>query len=267
MRMEYFKILFPYVLVLFILVILIYLLSHFGIFKKKSTFIIPRDVKQANFELELARSLSGIKEETLQYIKYELQNEVAQKLSVVRLLISRISYSANVDRPKIVDEIYLITGECIRDIRNISAACVNQHAEQASFFELLQSEIMKIKRTTLREIDLSINANTLELDREHGIILFRLTQELLALVVESSGEKIICIKVNDSERLTEIIIEAAELKFQRIMQKFGQKFRNMAKRAELINTDIKTTALAPAGTQISVTYNKQGTWKKSKLQS
>ena len=157
--------------------------------KKKSQLILLQKIKEATFEQELANSQVEIKEQTLNYIGQELHDDLGQKLSVARLMTNKLSYSTESDNKIIANEINLLIGECIQDIRNISKVFITKQVEHFGFIESLEREIFRIQRFQLLEVHYDINNRDLEINSSHALILFSIIQECINNVIKHSKSK------------------------------------------------------------------------------
>ena len=135
-------IIFSTIIILFVVLMMV---AIYGVFvKKKSQLLLSQQRKDATFEYELAKSQVEIQEQTLNYIGQELHDDLGQKLSVARLMTNKISLSEDHDRLEIADEINLLLGDCIQDIRNLSKVFITKQVKQFGFIESLEREIFRI---------------------------------------------------------------------------------------------------------------------------
>lgn len=241
---------------LILIVVLLFVAIYLLFFKKKSRIILAQQIKDANFEYELAISLIEIKEQTLNYIGHELHEDVGQKLSVARLLTNKIAKSPDIDKNRIVNEINLLIGECIQDIRNLSTVFITRQVEQFAFVETLEKEIVQIERLQLITVDYRINNYDLEINADRGLILFRLIQECINNVIKYSKSKKIQLIVNDSTRNLEIEINDEQTGFYNLLEEVGPRLLNLSSRAKIINAELKINSIENFGTKISIIYNK-----------
>jgi len=109
-----------------IMIVILVIVMVYGVFiKKKSELLLSQQKKEARFEQELATSQVEIKEQTLNYIGQELHDDLGQKLSVARLMTNKINTAEDGEREDIVQEINMLLGECIQDIRNLSKVFIS----------------------------------------------------------------------------------------------------------------------------------------------
>lgn len=229
----------------------------YGVFiKKKSQLLLQQQKKDALFEQELAVSQIEIKEQTLNYIGQELHDDLGQKLSVARLMTSKITLTGCKENVQIAKEINMLVGECIQDIRNLSKVFITGQIEHFGLVDSIEREIRRIKRLDLLEVDYQINNANFEIDSDHALILFRIVQESITNVIKHSKSNVLRIAIENESDLIRIIVED---KGKGMIEKEvvrGTGMNNMENRAKLIRADLKINSLENIGTKVTLIYNK-----------
>lgn len=235
----------------------------YGIFiKKKSEMLLSQQKKEAYFEHELAVSEVEIKEQTLNHIGQELHDDLGQKLAVARLMTNKIISSNENGEGDIAKEINILLGECIQDIRNLSKVFISTQVQHFGFIESLEREIFRIERLELMDVDYKINNHDLEINPEHGLILFRIIQECINNVIKHSKSNKISVEVNDYLDFTKISVNDYGIGFNFNSLDSGSGLKNIKNRAQLINAEFLIKSTKNSGTQISIIYKKQILWKR-----
>ncbi|WP_285268783.1 sensor histidine kinase [Kaistella rhinocerotis] len=239
-----------------ILIVLLILIVIYGVFiKKKSELLLIHQQKEAIFEQELARSQVELQNQTLKYIGQELHDDLGQKLSVARLMTSKLKHADPADL-RIVEEINLILGESLQDIRNISKSFITPAADVGDFVESLEKEVFRIKRLSLLEVDYRINRHHLPINADHGLILFRIIQECITNVIKHSRSKSIQIIVEDRPKQTKFVISDKGIGFKTARNFEGIGLKNMINRAKIINAEFKISSEENQGTAVTIIYKK-----------
>ena len=234
----------------------------YGIFiKKKSELLLSQQKKEALFVQELAISQVEIKEQTLNYIGQELHDDLGQKLSVARLMTNKLARADEIDKTNIAHEINLLIGECIQDIRNLSKVFISKQVRHFGFVESLEREISRIERLELLDVDYRNNNHDLEIDSEHGLILFRIVQECINNVIKHARSNKILIKIEDHVNFIEININDFGIGFNTKKRDDGSGLANIKNRAEIINASFQIKSVENLGTEITISYKKIIPWK------
>lgn len=250
-----------------ILVVILMMVLVYGIFiKKKSELLLSQQKKEALFEQELAISQVEIKEQTLDYIGQELHDDLGQKLSVARLMTSKIVMADEKDKTKIAHEINMLIGECIQDIRNLSKLFISKQVRHFGFIESLEREIFRIERLHLMEVEYKINNHDIDINSDHALILFRIVQECINNVIKHARSNKILVKVEDHLNFIEININDYGIGFNAKHRNDGSGLANIKNRAKIINADFKIKSGENLGTEITITYKKSAGWKELKSQ-
>ncbi|UOE39848.1 sensor histidine kinase [Chryseobacterium suipulveris] len=241
-----------------VLILLLMMVLVYNVFiKKKSQLLLSQQKKEALFKQELAISQVEIKEQTLNYIGQELHDDVGQKLSVARLMTNKMAYSDEQSRQQIVEEINLLIGECLQDIRNLSKVFITRQVEHFGFVESLEREINRIKRLELMEVEYSNSNKYLYLDNNHALILFRIIQESINNVIKHSKARKFSLIVLDTEDMITIEISDNGVGFDQNTMYNGSGLENMQNRAKLINSEFHIESSENRGTKITINYYKQ----------
>ncbi len=234
----------------------------YGIFiKKKSELLLFQQKKEALFEQELAISQVEIKEQTLNYIGQELHDDLGQKLSVARLMTTKIANADDIDKAQIALEINMLIGECIQDIRNLSKVFISKQVKHFGFVDSLEREIFRIKRLDLMDVEYDINNHDLEIDPDHALILFRIIQECINNVIKHARSNKLLIKVEDHLNFTEININDYGVGFKTSLRDDGSGLTNIKNRARIINADFTIKSTENIGTEITIIYKRSPLWK------
>lgn len=240
-----------------ILLVVLMMVAIYSVFiNKKSQLILAQKIKENIFEQELANSQVEIKEQTLNYIGQELHDDLGQKLSVARLMTNKMAFSDENERENIVDEINVLLGECIQDIRNLSKVFITKQIEHFGFIESLEREIFRIKRLQLMEVDYKINNHDLEINSEHALILFRIIQECITNVIKHSKSKWIQLTVEDKKDQIIITVIDNGIGFISKSKEDGSGLKNMISRAKIINANFTINSNDNHGTKVLISYNK-----------
>ncbi|MCB4235083.1 hypothetical protein LDL59_08210 [Kaistella anthropi] len=157
-------------------------------------------------------------------------------------------------RVEIAEEINLLLGECIQDIRNLSKVFITKQVKQFGFIESLEREIFRIKRLNLLNVDYQNNNQELKINSNHALILFRIVQECINNVIKHSQSKDLQLLVIDSPENLNIEINDNGVGFNSDLENDGSGIKNMGSRAKLINAELLINSLENIGTKVCVSY-------------
>lgn len=240
-----------------ILIVVLMMVIIYGVFiKKKSELLLIKQRQDAIFEQQLALSQVELQDQTLKHIGQELHDDLGQKLSVARLMTNKVLHVPDTDVKEVTDEINVLIGECLQDIRNISKAFISKQSTNFDFVESLEREVFRIKRLRLLQVHYQINHHNLSINPEHGLILFRIIQECITNVIKHSRSKSIQLLVEDQTRQIKFQVIDKGIGFKKNKSTEGIGLKNMMNRAKIINADLKVSSVENKGTQITVVYKK-----------
>lgn len=236
-------------------VLLIISTVYLQVFRKKNHNFLNRYRKEANFERELSLSRIEIKEQTLDYIGHELHEDLGQKLSVARLLTSKVAALPQEERTKIVKEVNALLGETLQDIRNLSAAFIRRGPGTADFVDLVESEIFRIRRLGFPSVEYSIENRNALVNLNHEIILFRLVQQSLNLLVKHSHRHSMKVSISEGGNRLKIVIEEDSTAYSTLQIEEKKTLNRMQNRGKFINCRLLVQPLEPQGVRITLLYN------------
>ena len=251
-----------------ILIVISMMVLVYGVFvKKKSELLLSQQKKEALFEQELAIAQVEIKEQTLNYIGQELHDDLGQKLSVARLMTNKIAMADESEKKNIALEINILIGECIQDIRNLSKVFISKQVKHFGFVESLEREIFRIERLELMQVDYQINNHHLEINSDHGLILFRIIQECINNVIKHAKSNKMLVEIEDEFNSININIMDYGIGFNAKNRNDGSGLANIKNRAQIINAEFNIKSTENLGTDITISYKKPTQWTESKSQS
>lgn len=240
-----------------ILIVILMMVLVYGVFiKKKSELLLFQQKKEALFIHELARAQVEIKEQTLNYIGQELHDDLGQKLSVARLMTNKIELVDDKDKIKIANEMNMLIGECIQDIRNLSKVFISNQVTHFGLVESLEREISRIERLQLMDVDFQINNHNLEIQPDHALILFRIIQECVNNVIKHAKSNKLSILIEDQNDFIQININDYGIGFNTNERDDGSGLTSIKNRAKIINASFYISSAQNHGTQIKITYKK-----------
>ena len=241
------------VLLLFILAITI-LYAYF--IRKKTQLLLKQRANENLFRNELASTQIEVKENTLNYVGQELHDDIGQKLSVVKLMINQMKKNrGNVDE-KTLDELDEIIGDSIREIRGISRSFITEQVKYFGFIDSLENDIGRINRLDQIEIDFSYNDRDIDINPQHSLILYRMTQELINNALKHSNARVLIVKVLDSSDRLQIIVSDNGKGFNPSEELKGTGLKNICNRSQIIGAQVDFEAAVNKGTTATINYKK-----------
>ena len=248
-------ILYSTIVILLVISMMFFIYTYF--LKQKSIFILKQKEKDLELQEVLALSQIEIREQTLSYIGQELHDDLGQKLSVAKLLINQILIEEYAIAKDKINEVNMILGESIRDIRSLSKTYITEQVEHFGFIDSLQREINRIKKLNLIEVGFHFNNHDIDIHSKHSLILFRITQECITNILKHSKAKKMDINVIDNLGHLKIIIMDNGKGMEAEKSYHGSGIKSMKSRIKMINGYFNLVSEIDKGTATHITYIKQ----------
>ncbi len=242
--------------IIILIVVLMMLFIYIYFLRQKSKLIIENKEKKLKFEQELAQSLIEMKEQTLNFVGQELHDDIGQKLSVAMLLAAKAQTVRNDTENNDLNEIRMILGECIRDIRNLSRTFMTNHIEHFGLVESLKMEVDRLQRLDFVSVNFHYNNFDVDINRKDSVILFRMIQECIHNSLEHSKAKNLEINLIDSDDELNVTVSDNGIGMKESQIVAGGGLSNMKNRAAMINAVFEISGGDAPGTEIKIKYHK-----------
>lgn len=231
-----------------IVLIIVFLLVLFTVFqRRKNKLLIEREATKKRFEREIVESQIEIREETLRNISWELHDNIGQLLTLATIQLQ----SAGKEMKEVSETI----SKSLTEIRTLSKLINPDFINNIRLKEALQLEVERFNRLQYIDAELTIQGEEKEVNKKHGIIIFRILQEFFSNTIKHSKATQLRIALYFKEN--ELIITAKDngigFNATAIDQK-GIGLQNIKNRAKLINADAKLVSQPEKGTELKINY-------------
>ena len=222
--------------------------------RRKNKFLIERNAAEQRYQKELANSQMEIQEQTFKYIAWELHDNVGQLLSVANMQL-------NVLKPKLpevfqeqLNETKSLIQESVQEIRSLSKVLNNDVIVKNGLVESLKVELERYKRLGYLDTSLKIVGDTVALNSDSEIIIFRILQEFLSNVLKHAKASNLFVFLEFREEALEIAASDDGIGFDINSKSSGSGMETMKTRATLLNADFSIESEQGKGTQLSLKY-------------
>lgn len=212
---------------------------------------------QSAFEKNLLQSKIEIQEQAFNEISRELHDNLGQQLSLAKLNLSTLKEIANVlDQEKIETTRELIS-DSIYQIRSISKTLLGEKVSSIGIVESIKKEAARINKTGVIDISVEANLQSIFLDNQKEVILFRIVQEALNNVIKHAAATIVVIKLENQNDALKISIQDNGKGFILVGDSNnGIGLMNMRNRAETIGAKLNIASAPNDGTCVEIIIEK-----------
>jgi two-component system NarL family sensor kinase len=209
---------------------------------------------------EYAQRITQVQEEERKRIAYELHDDTAQYLSILKLQLDSLIHSGKIQDPEVIKKLGYLekdAGRAVDDVRRYSHELrpgVLDHLGLRAALEQLADDINKLIQINAV---LEVEGEELKLSDNIKLGLFRIAQEALSNARKHSKAKDVFIKLSFTDSMVKLTVADNGVGFEvsgaavRSSLKGSLGLMSMQERAALIGADLKIESKPGAGTTIT----------------
>jgi hypothetical protein len=224
--------------------------------KKYDEFETKLNLKNLEKEKSVLKTRIDVQEETIQKVSKELHDNVNQLLTLAKLNLNNTKLKES-DLEKITISKDLIT-EAINELTNMSNSLSSNSIQENGLIRTLEQESERIMKINNTKICLKINQDSIKLDSEEQLVLYRIFQEATRnAIIHGNAKQIDLFLYEDKIYLFNFTIIDNGIGFNQYENKYSdsrshQGIKNMIKRANTINAECKIESSINFGTTIKI---------------
>jgi signal transduction histidine kinase len=207
---------------------------------------------KSEHENEILKAQIKIQEQTFQHIANEIHDNIGQKLSFAKLQLNMMQDFYNKHQQEIIQEIADVITESLSDLRNLSRSLSLDFITSNGFIKAVENEIEKLNKSGLYQFKLIIQGDSLFLELDKELMLFRIVQESLNNIVKHAQAKQILIKLHYTTNNLLVSIEDDGIGFDVNNKSNGSGLTNISKRAQSIGGLATINSSKSTGTTIQI---------------
>ena len=200
----------------------------------------------------MLQSQLEIQEQTFQNISREIHDNIGQKLSLVKLYFNTLNYS-NSDKTalQVADSVNIIS-QAINDLSDLSRSLSSENILNNGLIHALKFEVAQLKNLGKYEVNFSTSDNSVFLNGQSELVIFRIVQEALNNIIKHAAADIINIELQYNSQLLTINIIDNGKGFKSNSISNGIGLLNMKKRAKILNGNLVINSIPGVHTQIKI---------------
>jgi two-component system NarL family sensor kinase len=220
--------------------------------QKQNAYFKDIEALKISHENALLQSQLEIQEQTFQNISREIHDNIGQKLTLAKLHLNTLNYRDNKKTIlQIIDSVTMIT-EAISDLSDISRSMSSEVILNNGLIKALEFESAQFEKSGLYTIRVHAEGNTIFLNSNTELVLFRIAQEALSNIIKHAQATKINIHLNYSSILFTMEITDNGKGFNKEDLMIGTGLQNIKKRAAMLNGIVKLNSVRDTGTQIKI---------------
>ena len=216
--------------------------------KRKNSLLQEQEDAKKQFEKEIAQTQVEIREQTLRNISWELHDNIGQLLTLAKIQLQ----SATEEN---IAEVRETITKGLQEVRALSKLINPDVVKNIKLCEAIQLEIDRFNRLNFIESTLKIEGESIKLDSESEIIIFRILQEFFSNTIKHSKATNLDVNLKyQNNRLTILVKDNGVGYDTSIASNSGIGLQNIQNRANLINADVEMTSEIDKGTSLKINY-------------
>ena len=241
---SFFVLLFGFVMVLVVLSFL----------RSKKKMILERKIREAEMQQELLQAQLEMQEHTFKTVSQEIHDNVGQILSLAKVNLSILGME-NGGNAKLQDITDLV-GKAIRELRALSAGYYADRLLEDGLLTAIRHELEQLEKTGLFTTSFLSQADTLRIDKDKLIFLYRMIQEVFNNIVKHSGAIQVSVNIFKQDTDIQIMIKDNGKGFSRHREDFkpGIGLSSMEQRAAMIGAQVAIHSDDGKGTIVNLVF-------------
>lgn len=234
---------------LLVFLLAVTVISLFVVFQRRKNFLLEKQEQQRKqFEREITETQIEIREETLRNISWELHDNIGQLLTLAKIQLQHLTEENK-------DEVTETIGKSLNELRALSKLINPEFIKNIELRDALQLEIDRFNRLNYIEATLTKSGEEKRVAEKPGMIIFRMLQEFFSNTLKHARATTLDVVINYFEDKIEITSTDNGIGFdtESIAEK-GIGLKNIKKRGELINANVKLTSVPQKGTTLKIIY-------------
>jgi signal transduction histidine kinase len=227
--------------------------------KKQIAYFETIEKLKLNYEKNILKTQLEIQEQTFQHISQEIHDNISLSLTLAKLNLNTISWD-NLAKIKTQTDLSLEQiSKALTDLSNISKSLHSELIINQGLIQALEKEIDKIKEMKLFELSYKIIGNSIFMDSQKELVIFRIIQEAFNNIIKHA--KASSVKLNleyKKDRIDVLIADNGKGFCKKTIEQNRNKgsnfgLDNMQKRAALFNGKTIIESAPASGTRIFIT--------------
>ncbi|MEO8173363.1 MAG: ATP-binding protein [Sediminibacterium sp.] len=212
-------------------------------FKRKRKLLLEREIQEVYFKHTLLEAQIEMQEHTFRIVSQEIHDNVGQILSLAKLNLNiiTIDQKGNESFLRIKD---LVTN-AIAELRDLGRGYYAERLVEEGLVSAIHHQLDQLNKTGLFSTSFQSEIESLPVEKNRLIFLYRIVQEVLNNIIKHSGANRVSITISQNEGNVYLTIEDNGRGFVRHSSGFkpGIGLSSIEERASMIGAtaDIKST--------------------------
>jgi signal transduction histidine kinase len=220
--------------------------------QKQNDYFTNIENIKAKHRSVLLQSEIGMQEQTFQNISREIHDNIGQKLTLAKLQLNTLRYDSVGHMEGQINDVVSIIGNAINDLSDISRSMSREIILENGLIKGLEFELDQIKKSGNYHIQFDVSGETVFLDGQTELVLFRLTQEVLHNIIKHAQAASINVHLLFEPAMVTLKItdDGRGFSLDKV-NPVGAGIKNMQKRVQLLNGTCVFESILTQGTHVT----------------
>lgn len=210
---------------------------------------------QIKFDQELLQTQLENQEQILKTISQEIHDNVGQVLSLAKLNMNTLQFTAEEDKQAKIDSSITLVGKAINDLRDLSRSMNGDKIADLGLQEAIENEFQIIRNTGQFTTSVTISGAPYKLPLQSEIVVFRIVQECINNIIKHSKAQHIAADITYQPDGYELRLrdDGSGFDIDNLAEsKTGIGLKNMRSRAVMIGATFSIRSIVNTGTTVAV---------------
>jgi len=248
-------VIFLFIVSALILVLVVFIVTILYLYRKKQAIYLQNlETLKLDYEKNLLKSHVEVQEQTIQHISREIHDNISLSLTLAKLHLNTLNINNKLDASFLISSSINLISKSINDLSDISKSMNADIICQQGLIDALKNEILRIQKTDLFVINISIRGNPVFMDGHKELVIFRIVQEAFNNAIKHSEAKNVTLDLNYTNDHIEITVQDDGKGFNLAFSetKTGAGLKNMKSRANIFSGNVFIESQEREGTKILI---------------
>jgi two-component system, NarL family, sensor kinase len=245
--------------VVFIILAVLFVIFILLSVQRRNKMIANTKEIESQFQQTLLQSQLEIQEQTLKTISQEIHDNIGQVLSLAKLNLNTLeAMNDEQQRKQKIDTSKQLVSKAITDLRNLSHSLNTDYVADMGFQRAIEYQLELLQKSSTVKTTLEISGEPIIFDKQKGLILFRIVQEVINNIIKHAQADIINVQLQYLPNSFILTVADNGKGFDVGSLDNGNGgigLRNMQNRAKLINASVHINSVPSNGTAVKILMN------------
>ncbi len=220
--------------------------------QKQNAYFKDIETLKTSHQNAMLQSQLEIQEQTFQNISREIHDNIGQKLTLAKLHLNTLNYTAGNNTQLQINDSVNIISEAIIDLSDLSHSMSSEIILNNGLIKALEFEAAQLIKSGLYHINFSTTGNPVFMDGNIELMLFRIVQEVLNNIIKHAAASIINIHLHYNISHVSIRINDNGKGFNTTETLPGTGIQNIKKRTSMLKGILLISSTVNLGTEIKI---------------